>query len=137
MGGHLLEVQYREIYTLLNFSYNGFSLDTNRSSTRQNSATVTTVPSTVAAVQSVSNNVVSPVMSAHVVPSTVTVSTSVVSSFVTCAGTPVSSSVATVVSPTKPPMPQLQLQYLEIKVNIREVSHFSGLKSPHGPNEDK
>ena len=82
-----MEVQYCEIDKLINFSYNGFSVDTNRSSTRQNnSATVTTVPSTVAA----SNNVVSPVMSADVVPSSVAVSTSVASCFVTTAGTPVS-----------------------------------------------
>ena len=87
----------------MNFSYNGLSLGTKHSSTRQNnSATVTTV----ASVASVSNNVGLPVMSTHVVPSTVSnISTgTVASSFVTSVGTLVSTgvvySVTNVVSPS-------------------------------------
>lgn len=75
-----MKIQYCEIYKLFNFPYIDFPLDTNSSSAQQNnSATVTTVPSTAASVASVSNNVVLPVMSyvtssvsAHVVPSTLT-----------------------------------------------------------------
>ena len=52
-----MKIQYCENYKLFNFSYIDFPLDS--SSTQLNdSATVTTVPSTAASVASVSNNVV-------------------------------------------------------------------------------